>query len=154
MPLRLPRSYVKWINTLAGLDHRIITVLQRIRDGSWSYISGSVHHKQLLQDSALNTGLPPAWGDPSVVPAYGGAIADEAWKKLGVTNRPGVGGIPCELLHREVGSALGLESSCTANAGLRTLKGFMDALAIYLPVRISPYPFASRVGIVKPKLST
>jgi hypothetical protein len=134
---RLPRSYVKWIGTLANLDEQIIDVLKYIRKGTWSYIAGSPQHHRLLQASARDLGLPAAWGDPTVVPAYGGSIANEAWKKLGLFNRPSVGGIPCEILHAEVGSSLGLTSSCTANACLRTLKGFVEALAIYLPVRIS-----------------
>ncbi|KIM48196.1 hypothetical protein M413DRAFT_224411 [Hebeloma cylindrosporum] len=137
-PQRLPRSYVKWINTLANLDGRIIDVLKHIRKGTWSYIAGSPQHHRLLQASAVDLGLPAAWGDPTVLPAYGGSIANEAWKKLGVFNRPGVGGIPCEILHAEVGSSLGLTSSCTANASLRTLKGFVEALAIYLPVHFLP----------------
>ena len=131
---RLPRSYVKWINTLANLDERIIDVLKFIRKGTWSYITGSPQHHRHLQASARDLGLPAAWGDPTVVPAYGGSIANEAWKKLGLFNRPGVGGIPCEILHGEVGSSLGLTSSCTANASLRVFKGFTEALAIYLPV--------------------
>ena len=125
---------------MANLDERIIDALKYIRKGTWSYIAGSPQHHRLLQASARDLGLPAAWGDPTVVPAYGGAIANEAWKKLGLFNRPSVGGIPCEILHAEVGSSLGLTSSCTANASLRTLKGFVEALAIYLPVGISYFP--------------
>jgi len=135
---------VKWINTLANLDGRVIAVLKYIREGTWSYISGSPQHHRLLQASARDLGLPAAWGDPTVVPAYGGSIANQAWKKLGLFNRPGVGGIPCEILHAEVGSSLGLTSSCTANAGLRTFKGFVDALAIYLPVSILSFRSTTR----------
>lgn len=97
-------------------------------------MTGSRLHSNLLQESAKDIGLPAAWGDPSAIPAYGGALATAAWKKLGLKTRQGVGGIPCELLHREVGSSLGLTSSCTANASLRMFKGFTEALAIYLPV--------------------
>ncbi|KAF9481427.1 hypothetical protein BDN70DRAFT_974936 [Pholiota conissans] len=150
LPLKLPRSYVKWINTLSRLDGRIVTALQRIRDGSWSYISGSSLHAGLLQQSAIKMGLPSAWGDPNALPAYGGSIANEAWKALGITNRPGVGGIPCELLHQEVGTSLGLGSSCTANAALRTLKGFMDALAIYLPVHFLPVLLTRPQTLMRP----
>ncbi|KAF8973929.1 hypothetical protein BDZ97DRAFT_1912380 [Flammula alnicola] len=137
-PQRLPRSYVKWINTLANLDGRIVTVLQHVRAGTWSYLTGSTLHGRLLQGSAQDLGLPPAWGDPSALPAYGGAVANEVWKNLGVKNRRGVGGIPCEILHQEVGSSLGLTGSCTVNASLRVLKGFAEALAIYLPVHFLP----------------
>lgn len=133
-PHRLPRSYVKWIYALANLDGRLITTLQYIRDGSWSYISGSPLHASLLRTTATKHGHPASWGNPNLLPAYGGAIADEAWKRLGVTSRPGVGGLPCEVLHASVGKGMGLNKSCTANAGFRTSKGFLDALAIYLPV--------------------
>jgi len=98
-------------------------------------------HSELLQNSARDLGLPPSWGNPSAIPAYGGTKATDTWRKLGLHTRPGVGGIPCELLHAEVGSSLGLTSSCTANAALRFLTGFKQALAIYLPVR--PYSLSS-----------
>ncbi|KAH9486928.1 hypothetical protein JR316_0000994 [Psilocybe cubensis] len=137
-PQRLPRSYVRWINTLANLDGRIVDVLQYIRAGTWSYITGSPAHASLLQASARELGLPASWGDPVSIPAYGGPAATAAWKKMGVKSRAGVGGIPCEVLHGRVGSSLGLTGSCTANASLRMLKGFSEALAIYLPVHILP----------------
>jgi len=137
-PQRLPRSYVKWINALANLDGRIKKTLQYIREGSWSYFTGSPNHNFVLQGAATELGYSGSWADPSLLPAYGGAIANEAWKKLGVTSRPGVGGIPCEILHARVGSSLGLQASCTANAALRLSKGFVDALAIYLPVHFLP----------------
>ncbi|PPQ80833.1 hypothetical protein CVT25_001958 [Psilocybe cyanescens] len=137
-PQRLPRSYVKWISTLANLDGRIIDVLQYIRAGTWSYITGSALHSSHLQTSATDLGLPAAWGDPVAIPAYGGAAATANWEKLGLKTRPGVGGMPCEVIHGQVGASLGLTGSCTANAGLRMFKGFTEALAIYLPVHILP----------------
>ncbi|KAF9056165.1 hypothetical protein BJ165DRAFT_1522108 [Panaeolus papilionaceus] len=149
-PHRLPRSYVKWINTLANLDGRIIDILQAIRAGNWSYITGSTARGHLLQDSAQSLGYPRSWGDPSVLPAYGGKVADEVWKKIGVSSRPGLGGIPCEVLHAEVGSSLGLQTSCTANAGLRALKGFTDALTIYLPVHFLPVLLTRPQIILRP----
>lgn len=125
---------MKWINTLANLDGGILSILQKLRGRTWSYINGSAEHANILQDTAKKLGLPRAWGDPTLVPAYGGAIGDQTWNKLGYANRPGLGGIPCELLHGEVGSSFGLQGSCTANAALRTFKGFTESLAIYLPV--------------------
>ncbi|PPQ64375.1 hypothetical protein CVT26_002082 [Gymnopilus dilepis] len=149
-PQRLPRSYVKWINTLANLDKRIILALQHLRTGQWSYVSGSPLYSGLLQDAARDVGLPPSWGDPNQLPAYGRTVANEAWKRLGVTSRPGVGGIPCEVLHRNVGSAFGLTGSCTANAALRTLTGFTEALIIYLPVHVLPVLLTRPQNLLRP----
>ncbi|CAA7265795.1 unnamed protein product [Cyclocybe aegerita] len=149
-PHRLPRSYVKWINTLANLDGRIIETLQLIRTRQWSYKTGSAHHATVLQSGATDLGLPASWGDPHALPAYGGAIANEAWKKLGVTSRPGVAGIPCEVIHGQVGSSLGLRESCTANASLRMAKGFFEATAIYLPVHFLPVLLTRPQTLLRP----
>ncbi|KAF8909027.1 hypothetical protein CPB84DRAFT_1766713 [Gymnopilus junonius] len=149
-PQRLPRSYVKWISTLANLDKRIILALQHIRTGKWSYVSGSPLYSGLLQDAARDVDLPVSWGDPNLLPAYGRAVADEAWKKLGVSSRSGVGGIPCEVLHRRVGFSMGLTQSCTANAVLRTLKGFTEALVIYLPVHLLPVLLTRPQSLLRP----
>jgi len=62
-------------------------------------------------------------------------VADKAWQSLGLTTRAGVGGIPCEVIHGQIGSSVGLSSSCTANALIRTFNGWKAAIAIYLPVR-------------------
>ena len=134
--VRLPRSYVKWIATLANLDERILHTLRLLRDGHWSYINGSPSYSHVLRTFSKELGYKSSWGDPAVLPAYGGAIADVAWGSLGVKNRPGIGGLPCELVHGGVGSNLGLESSCSANASLRGLKAFLEAIAIYLPASI------------------
>lgn len=131
---RLPRSYVKWIATLANLDGRILQVLNLVKEGHWSYIRGSPLHSEVLSNFAKEMGYNTLWGDPSALPAYGGATANAAWKALGVNNRSGVGGLPCELVHGNVGSTLGLQGSCTANASLRAGKAFLEAIAIYLPV--------------------
>lgn len=89
-----------------------------------------------LKSYATDLGHPALWADPTVLPAYGGASADTVWKTLSVTSRPGVGGLPCELVHAEVGTSLGLSHSCLANTGLRGMKAFVEAIAIYIPVRI------------------
>ncbi|KAJ3535120.1 hypothetical protein NMY22_g6624 [Coprinellus aureogranulatus] len=137
-PFRLPRSYVKWINALASLDERIPEALRQIRFKSWSYIHGSRNHAELLHDCARDFGYPPTWGDPFALPAYGGEIANNTWKELGVTSRPGVGGLPCDLVHCGVGRRFGLEANCHANAALRGIKAFGQALLIYLPVHFIP----------------
>jgi hypothetical protein len=133
---RLPRSYVKWIATLASLDGRILDALRLIRDRRWSYANGSPSYSHILRKLSRELGYNSSWGDPAALPAYGGAMADAAWRSLGVKNRPGVGGLPCELVHGGVGSNLGLEGSCTANALLRGLKAFLEAIVIYLPASI------------------
>lgn len=134
---RLPGSYVKWIHNLANLDGRILDVLRYIREGKWSYIRGSPSHADTLKHTARRLGLPSIVGDPHALPAYGGKAATSIWRNLGFTARDGLGGVPCELLHGQVGSSLGLQSSCTANTALRILTGFEKALAIYLPVSIN-----------------
>jgi len=136
-PERLPKSYVTWIQKLANLDYRLIQILQLIRANQWSYSQPPLRSSStslVLQESATAQGYSASWGDPSLLPAYGGTVADQAWKNLGVTSRPGVGGVPCELLHGHFGRSFGLEGSCTANATLRVVYAFAQAFAIYLPV--------------------
>ena len=130
----MPRSYVKWIGTLANLDAPIIQTLQHVRTGAWSYSTASPDHGHILQKSTQKLGFPASWSDPSVLPAYGGSIANAVWKSIGVHSRSGVGGLPCEIVHGETGVSLGLQQSCVANTGLRVLKAFLEALVIYLPV--------------------
>ncbi|KAJ6610906.1 hypothetical protein B0H10DRAFT_1810845 [Mycena sp. CBHHK59/15] len=137
-PQRLPKSYVKWINTLAGLDSRLLETLRAIRAGTWSYVAGSPSLSHLLTTYAGDLGHPAAWGDPAVLPAYGGPKADKVWRHLGVNARRGVGGLPCEMVHGDVGSSLGLGHSCATNSGLRGLKVLLEAIAIYLPVHFFP----------------
>lgn len=121
---------------MANVNGRILDVLRHIREGKWSYIHGSPSHADTLQHVAHGLGLPSILGDPHAVPAYGGKAATATWRNLNVTTRDGLGGVQCELLHGQVGSSLGLQSSCTANAALRIITGFEKALAIYLPVSI------------------
>lgn len=135
----MPRSYVKWIGTLADVDTPIIQTLQYLRTGAWSYRTGSPEHGHILRKSTQKLGFPASWSDPSVLPAYGGSIANAIWKSIGVHSRPGVGGLPCEIVHGKTGVSLSLQQSCAANTGLRALKAFFEALVIYLPV--------SRIGV-------
>ncbi|KAJ7071025.1 integral membrane protein [Mycena amicta] len=150
-PERLPRSYVKWINALAGVDPRLLEALRGIRARQWSYTKGVSHKPDLLTSYARDLGYPAAWGDPALLPASGGSRADEAWKLLGLTNRSGVGGLPCQLVHAQVGSSLGLEHSCTANASLRGLKAFFEAIAIYLPVQFLPILLSRPRALLDPQ---
>lgn len=131
---RLPGSYVKWINTLANVDLRVLNFLNLVRERKWIYGNTQPAYVSYLKPYAEELGYPKAWADPLVLPPKGGSSADIIWKRLGVDSRPGVGGLPCELVHKEVGSSLGLSHSCLANAVLRGGKGFVEALAIYIPV--------------------
>ncbi|KAG6890399.1 hypothetical protein C0995_008753 [Termitomyces sp. Mi166 len=140
---RLPKSYVKWIATLANLDGRVIQALQLLRKGDWSYTRGSTANSAVLTGLSHELGYNTSWGNPEVLPAYGGAVADTTWKALGVKNRRGVGGIPCEIVHGSIGSSLGLEGSCVANSFIRGVMAFLEAIVIYLPVRYYPHFFYS-----------
>ncbi|KAI0348059.1 hypothetical protein BDW22DRAFT_1350209 [Trametopsis cervina] len=132
-PHRLPRSYNKWIMSLANIDPRILTALRTIRSGDWSYVRNSSTKPELLSTFSRDIGYPAAWGDISRLPAYGGPTANVAWQTLGVKTRKNLGGIPCELVH---GGLAG--SSCTGNALTRGVYAFAEAMALYLPVHILP----------------
>jgi hypothetical protein len=122
---------------LANVDTAIPQALRALRAKTWSYQSGlSSSDAHLLMNYARSIGASPSLGDPSVLPAYGGPVADSVWKALGVTSRPGVGGLPCEMIHAGVGGKMGLVQSCAANAGARFQKAFIEAAAIYLPVSL------------------
>lgn len=111
-------------------------VLRSLREGTWSYIRGSSTKRDIAASLAEELGRPPSWGDPTVLPAYGN-FADEAWKQLGVSGRCGIGGMPCELVHGSIGARFGVQNDCIANAAIRAVYAFAQALALYLPV--SPY---------------
>ncbi|OAX42961.1 hypothetical protein K503DRAFT_682140 [Rhizopogon vinicolor AM-OR11-026] len=136
-PHRLPPSYVKWISSLANLDKRLLDLLRVIRSKEWIYGYSSAY-SHLLISYVEDRGYPSSWGDPQVLPAFGGADADVAWKALGVPGRSGVGGLPCELMHSTVTTRWGLDNSCLINAGVRFSLGFIEAMALYLPVHFLP----------------
>ncbi|KAI0047838.1 hypothetical protein FA95DRAFT_1558723 [Auriscalpium vulgare] len=132
-PDRLPRSYVNWITSLANIDSRLVTVLRSIKAGELSFVRGISPEPNPLVTLSRDLGYPAAWGDPKLVPAYGGPAAAAAWKALGVTGRGQRGGIPCEIVH---GTVTG--GSCTKNTSIRGLHAFVEALALYLPVHFLP----------------
>ncbi|KAF7320338.1 hypothetical protein MKEN_00818600 [Mycena kentingensis (nom. inval.)] len=150
-PERLPKSYVKWINTLAGVDARLLEALRGLRTGEWSYRKGVSHKPDLLTSYARDLGYPVAWGDPAKLPAYGGQVANDAWNQLGIKNRRNLGGIPCEMVHGQVGSSIGLEDSCVANASLRGSRAFLEALAIYVPVQFLPILLTRPLTLLDPR---
>ncbi|KAG0708860.1 hypothetical protein DFH29DRAFT_993726 [Suillus ampliporus] len=136
-PHRLPPSYVKWISSLANIDKRLLDVLRVIRSKEWTYGHSSTF-SHLLTSYAKDRGYPPSWGDPQVLPAFGGADADVAWKALGVPGRGGVAGLPCEFVHSGVTAQWGLDNSCLTNVGVRFSLAFIEAMALYLPVHFLP----------------
>lgn len=115
--------------TLANIDPRILAALRAVRSGDWSYGRSSFTQPDIVSSLARDLGYPAIWGDPSLLPAYGGLHADAAWTKMGVSGRRGIGGMPCELVHGGVAGA-----SCITNSGTRGAHAFIKALALYLPV--------------------
>jgi hypothetical protein len=125
------------INSLAHVDPQYLDVLRAIRANDLSYIRESPTHSHLLMDVAQDLGYPRSWGDFAQIPAFGGILANEAWQKLGVTSRADVGGLPCEMVHGDLGLRWGLGNGCTGNAAIRFALAFVEAMALYLPVRSS-----------------
>ena len=119
------------IRSLANIDDRIVTALRAIRSKRWSYINGTSPDPNPVSLLSQDLGYPTQWGDPKLLPAYGGYSASAVWQALGVHRRGHVGGLPCEIVH---GSVTG--GSCTANVAIRGLHAFLEALALYLPVRL------------------
>ena len=121
---------------MANVDKRLLEALRGRRNGTWTYGNETFH--ELLVPLATELGYPPAWGDTMLVPSSG-RNADKMWKALGLSDREGIGCIPCQLVHGNVGSTLikgGAGASCTANALIRGALGFLEAIAIYAPVSI------------------
>ncbi|PAV22387.1 integral membrane [Pyrrhoderma noxium] len=149
LPERLPYSYVKWIGALANVDKRLLEALRGRRNGTWTYGNETFH--ELLVPLATELGYPPAWGDTMLVPSSG-RNADKMWKALGLSDREGIGGIPCQLVHGNVGSTLikgGAGASCTANALIRGALGFLEAIAIYAPVHFLPILLSRPNGLLQ-----
>lgn len=132
------------INSLAHVDQRLLHALRALRNNDWSYIRGSPTHSHLLTNMAQDLGYPPSWGDPAQLPAFGGTLANITWRKLGVASRPNVGGFPCEIVHGGLQQKWGLGNSCTGNAAIRIAVAFVEAMALYLPVR---YNFKDSITI-------
>ncbi|TFY69243.1 hypothetical protein EVJ58_g514 [Rhodofomes roseus] len=132
-PERLPRSYNKWIMTVANIDPRILAALRLLRTGDWSYRRHHSAQPDLVSSLSRDLGYPAAWGDVTRLPPYGGPEATAVWREMGVKGRDGIGGIPCELVHANASGG-----SCSKNVSLRGSQAFASALAIYLPVHILP----------------
>jgi hypothetical protein len=130
------------ISSIANIDGRIVTVLRDIRAKRWSYVHGISPNSNPVSLLAQDLGYPAQWGEPKVLPAYGGYTAKAAWNALGVRGRGSVGGLPCEIVH---GSVTG--GSCTANVGIRGLHAFLEALTLYVPVSYNNQPLLGPVLI-------
>jgi len=114
------------ITSLADMDPRLLLTLRAIRERTWQYSRPSPAHGTLLTSMASDLKLNPLWGDPSHLPAHGGAEADRIWGALGLKGRRGVGGVPCDIVHCGVAG-----NSCTRNTLLRGMRAFVQALLIY-----------------------
>lgn len=132
-PGQLPRSYVKWIKSLANMDTRLIEALQAIYKGTWKYGQPALDKDVRLEDMAMELNMDPCLGNPLHLPAYGGPLADQVWQKFNVHGRQGVGGLPCNIVH--CGTA---GNSCTGNAMIRFGQAFTRAFLIYAPVHVLP----------------
>ncbi|EIM83307.1 uncharacterized protein STEHIDRAFT_141118 [Stereum hirsutum FP-91666 SS1] len=150
-PERLPRSYVKWISSLASIDPRLSAALRSIRERTFSYVSGTTSlMPSLLSTLSQELGHSTSWGDPSLVPAYGGPKATEAWRALCVSGRNGVGGVPCEIVHGKMRGLGAVGGSCTRNVAVRTAYAFVEALALYTPVHILPILLTRPSHLLRP----
>ena len=120
---------------MANIDDRIVKALRAFRAKRLSYINGTSPSPNILSLLSQDLGYPAQWGDPKVLPAYGGYTAKATWKALGVRGRGSIGGVPCEIVHGSV-----TEGNCMANFGIRGLHAFLEALALYVPVSLNCRP--------------
>jgi hypothetical protein len=122
-------SFFFRISSLANIDDRIVSALRLIREKRWSYVHGTSPDPNPVSLLAQDLGYPAQLGDPKLLPAHGGHVANAVWNVLGVHGRGSVGGLPCEIVH---GAVTG--GSCTANFTIRGVHAFLEALALYVPV--------------------
>ena len=142
-------SFFFRIGSLANIDDRILSALRLIREKRWSYIHGTSPDTNPVSLLAQDLGYPAQLGDPKLLPAHGGHVANAVWNVLGVRGRGSVGGVPCEIVH---GAVTG--GSCTANFTIRGVHAFLEALALYVPVshddRFSSEPVVIRFSGSRP----
>ena len=106
-PERLPRAYNKWIGPAAAVDARLISALQRCRDGTLVY-GQDTGQANLLGGMCDDYRWPRAWGDPARSIPF-----------------------PCEMVH------MGSGPSCERHAASRFLRSFRWALATHLPLALA-----------------
>lgn len=125
------------ISSLASIDPRLTAALRAIRSKDFSYVHGtSSETTSLLSSLSQDLDHPSSWGDAAILPAYGGPKATKVWQELGVRGRDGVGGIPCEIVHGKMGGVGAIGGSCTKNVAVRSAYAFLEAVALYTPVRL------------------
>ncbi|KAK4140870.1 uncharacterized protein C8A04DRAFT_39506 [Dichotomopilus funicola] len=105
-PARLPPAYQRWISTAAAVDNRLITALQRCRDGTLRY-GRDTGQAPLLGSMCDDYLWPRHWGDPAVSIPF-----------------------PCEIVHMGVGP------SCEHHALSRFTRSFTWAMTTYLPLSL------------------
>lgn len=105
-PDRLPRSYNKWIKSAAGVDHRLLLALRRVRYGEIKY-GLETGQASLLQDMCKDYGWPLEYGDPAKSVPY-----------------------PCEVVH------MGTGANCEYHFVSRFARSFMWAFSTYLPLNL------------------
>lgn len=140
---RLPRSYGRWIAALGQVEPELLIALPALGREDWIYGQKSNKYPQLFDELCERLGVPATWGDPTIIPAFGGETANKVWLQLGVTNRAGVGGLPCELVHGGTHT-----SSCALNAFIRFRKSFFRCLPLYLPIHLIPRLLSSPKGVI------
>jgi len=111
--------------------------------GDWIYGQKSTKYPQLLDELCGRVGVPTTWGNPSIIPPFGGDTANKVWAQLGVINRADVGGLPCELVHGWTNT-----SSCALNAFTRFRKSFFRCVFLYLPIHLIPRLLSSPMSVI------
>ncbi|AEO61592.1 hypothetical protein MYCTH_2311901 [Thermothelomyces thermophilus ATCC 42464] len=119
LPSRLPRAYNKWIASAAAVDARLITALQRCREGSLVY-GKDTGQAPLLGSMCADYGWPAAWGDPAQSVPF-----------------------PCEMVH------MGCGPSCEYHALSRFVRSFRWAMTTYLPLTLLLAARGGRGGAAK-----
>lgn len=140
---RLPGSYGRWIAALGQVEPELLIALPALGRKDWMYGQKSTKYPHLFDELCVRLGVPTSWGDPTIIPAFGGDIANKVWAQLGVTSRAGVGGLPCELVH---GSTC--TSSCALNAFIRFRKSFFHSIFLYLPIHLIPRLISNPMSVI------
>ncbi len=140
---RLPGSYGRWIAALGQVEPELLVALPALRSKDWIYGQESAKYPHLFDGLCERVGIPTSWGDPTIIPAYGGDTANKVWAQLGVMSRAGVGGLPCELVHGSTHT-----SSCALNAIIRFQRSFFRCVFLYLPIHLIPRLLSSPMSII------
>lgn len=121
----------------------MLIALPAIGRKDWIYGQESTKHPHLFDELCTRVGVPTTWGDPTIIPAYGGDTANKVWAQLGVISRAGVGGLPCELVHGSTHT-----SSCALNAIIRSRNSFFRSVFLYLPIHLIPRLLSNPMSVI------